>query len=162
MKPSCAEPGTAQPQIVYEICQKVLRWVSMVKSGRISSTEALKRGKLYVNLRTFLGHNSISKTDETRGWLSCAKHRLPLRWGGVGVTTDYLVAPVLNWTVLGCNNKFCLLVSIELQLFQVCPGGWMDGWPDYLENDHIQPQTKYGVGIIVWAWEKFSIHSISL
>ena len=25
--------------------------------------------------------------------------------GGVGVPTDYLVAPVLNWTGLGCDNK---------------------------------------------------------
>ena len=47
-----------------------------------------------------------------------------VRWCGLGVTTDYLVVPVLNWTKLGCNKRFCLLVSIELQLFYVCPGGW--------------------------------------
>ena len=26
-------------------------------------------------------------------------------WGGVGVPTDYLVAPVSNWTGLGCDNN---------------------------------------------------------
>ena len=36
-------------------------------SGRIINIEALKRGKLHVNLRTFIRHNSISKTDEKRG-----------------------------------------------------------------------------------------------
>ena len=84
-----------------------------------------------------------------------------VRWCGVGVTTDYLVAPVLNCTVLGCNKNFCLLVSIPLPLFHVCPSGWMDGL-DYLEDNHFQSQIKYGVGIIVWAWENFLIHSISL
>ena len=40
----------------------------------------------------------------------------------------------------------------------------VDGWRalDYLKNNHIQPQTKCGVGIIVWAWGKFSIRRISL
>ena len=52
---------------------------SMVRSGRISNIDALKRGKLHLNQGTFIGHNSISKTDDTRGWLSCAKHRLSMR-----------------------------------------------------------------------------------
>ena len=50
-----------------------------------------------------------------------------VRWCGLGVITDYLIASVLNWTILDCNKKFCILVSIELQLFHHCPGGWMDG-----------------------------------
>ena len=43
------------------------------------------------------------------------------------VATDYHVAPVLNWTGLGYDKKCCLLVFIDLQLFHIYPGGWMDG-----------------------------------
>ena len=38
--------------------------------------------------------------------------------GWVGVPTDYLVAPVLNWTGLGCDNKWlaeCNKVATECE-----------------------------------------------
>ena len=50
-----------------------------------------------------------------------------VRWCVLGVATDYHVAPVLNWTGLGYDKKCCLLVFIDLQLFHIYPGGWMDG-----------------------------------
>ena len=65
LSPSCAELGTVQLMKSVRKCSDEL--ASMVRSGRISSIESLKRGKLYETLRTFIGHNSISKTDETRG-----------------------------------------------------------------------------------------------
>ena len=39
-------------------------------------------------------------------------------WGGLGVPTEYLVAPVLNWIGLGCDNSL-FYIRCVISLFSL-------------------------------------------
>ena len=52
--------------------------VSKVRFGKVSDIAAPKREKQYVYPMKVIRRHSISKTYETRGWLSCVILRLPV------------------------------------------------------------------------------------